>query len=929
MDIKFFLLFIFFPVWVFSQELPPVINYNPNEYQAGNQNWMVSQAPDKTIYVANSEGLLQYTGSEWNLYPMPNNTIVRSVEVVGDKIFTGAYMEFGYWMENTKGKLEYTSLTPKFPGNISDGEQFWHMEHVGEILVVQSFEGLYIYNLKTEEISRVKTPPLITNLFKGENSVYFQVAGEGLFTIKNTQPELVILPDILGDIELMHVSRQGNLLNLISRSGFFYTWNGETLTPNKVELSEKIRNKSVFSALTLKDHSLLLGTVEDGIYYINEQGDILYHFNQLNGLANNTVLKLFLDEAENVWAALDNGLSVINLDTPFKLFEDNNGYLGSVYASYKTDKYLYVGTNQGLFAKADGEKEFKFIEGTNGQVWSLQFIKGYLFCGHNNGTYVIREETAENIFDQSGTWIIRNYANHPGFYIQGHYNGISILEEKNGNFELVGFLKEFPHSSKYLISEPDGDIWIGNEHKGVFRLNLKESKTDILSVKNFTFGEVSGITSSIFKFNDTLYYSSKDQLFQYREKADAFSPESKLATIFDKAGLISGNIISAGNSGKESIWGFSENSIFNVEVAQLVEGYKINSVYLPKDLRNITLGFENILDLGNENFLLGISNGYLKFQKNVEISQDYDLRIEKIYSSTLDGTPILIDLARPPEFHYKSNNFSFNFSIPEYKKFLLPVYSYRLLGLGSVWSPWTGESLANFENLPFGQYTFQVRAKVGDQEIEPINFEFEIARPWYLHNLAIVIYVLLVFALAYFINKAYKRKHLKLIRENEKELKVKNLEAEKRIMELQNEQLEKDMTSKNTELAISTMSLIKKNEFLTSIKSRLEKTNGSAEVNSVIKTIDKDINQEDNWNFFKEAFDNADKDFFKKIKSRHPNLTSNDLKLCAYLRLNLSSKEIAPLLNISIKSVEIKRYRLRKKMDLPHEVNLVDYILVI
>ena len=67
---------------------------------------------------------------------------------------------------------------------------------------------------------------------------------------------------------------------------------------------------------------------------------------------------------------------------------------------------------------------------------------------------------------------------------------------------------------------------------------------------------------------------------------------------------------------------------------------------------------------------------------------------------------------------------------------------------------------------------------------------------------------------------------------------------------------------------------------------------------------------------FKEAFNNADKDFIKKLKSIHPNLTPNDLRLCAYLRLNLSSKEIAPLLNISPRSVEVKRYRLRKKMEL-------------
>ena len=78
---------------------------------------------------------------------------------------------------------------------------------------------------------------------------------------------------------------------------------------------------------------------------------------------------------------------------------------------------------------------------------------------------------------------------------------------------------------------------------------------------------------------------------------------------------------------------------------------------------------------------------------------------------------------------------------------------------------------------------------------------------------------------------------------------------------------------------------------------------------------------------FREAFDNADSEFFKKLKDLYPELSPNDLKLCAYLRLNLSSKEIAPLINISPRSVEIKRYRLRKKMNLASNENLTNYII--
>jgi DNA-binding CsgD family transcriptional regulator len=188
--------------------------------------------------------------------------------------------------------------------------------------------------------------------------------------------------------------------------------------------------------------------------------------------------------------------------------------------------------------------------------------------------------------------------------------------------------------------------------------------------------------------------------------------------------------------------------------------------------------------------------------------------------------------------------------------------------------------------------------------------------------------------LGYGINKAYKnhykKQEEKLIEENNLLLEIQELENDQLLMKLKNEQLSQDVDTKSRELAVSNMSLINKNELLSIIKDDLKKSNdenGSKSIKSVISVISKNINESDSWTAFKDAFDNADKDFLKKIKQTHPLLTPNDLRMCAYLRLNLSSKEIAPLLNISVRSVEIKRYRLRKKMDLQHEQGLVEYIL--
>lgn len=911
-----------------AQELAPVMNFNPNEYQAGNQNWMISQGKDKNIYVANSMGLLEYTGAHWNLYPVPNNTIVRAVKVVDDLIFTGAYMEAGFWEKDAFGNLQYTSLLPLFPEKVHDGEQFWHIENIRETVVLQSFDDIYLYNLKTRKLQVLEIPSEkpISNMYKVGNEIYFFIPEDGLFRINDGTASLEIPAGALDGSEIVLIEPTPEGLELISRAGNFYSWTREGLESIYTNVSEKLAGISVFSALVLQDDTFLLGSVEDGFYQVDRQGQILQHYNQEKGLQNNTVLALYLDREHNVWAGLDNGLSVMNLNSPFKLFQDNVGKIGTVYTSFQDEDYLYLGTNQGLYFRRNGEKEFQFIEGTNGQVWSLQEVQGFLFCGHNNGTFWVKDEQVEKVSSRLGTWVVKDYKPLKNVFIQGHYNGFSFLRLEKDSFKELPLVREFPHSSKHIVSEENGQLWIGNEHKGVFRMKLNDSLDAIDQMENYPFSSSIGITSSIFEFQDTLYYATKKRIYKYHPGENTFSENNKLNKLLEGLNLISGRFICQNNR----IWGFAENAVFDVSASQLSKDYVLKKVYIPKELRTIPQGYENISHLNSGNYLLGLVDGYLIFDENVE--NDFrggEVRIESIVGSTLEEDTVYIPLEQDADVAYESNNLRFNFSMPEYSKFLVPVYSFRLLGLSDRWSNWSSNSTATFKNLSYGDYTFELRGKIGDSSYSTASYSFEILRPWYLSNMAIAVYVLIFLGLLYLVHQVYKMEHKKRIRENEKELRMKNLEAEREIIKLQNEQLEREMAGKNKELAASTMSLIKKNEFLTDLKEKLRDSGSSPQVKSVIKTIDKDISEEDNWKFFKKAFNNADKDFFKKIKALHPDLTSNDLKLCAYLRLNLTSKEIAPLLNISVKSVEIKRYRLRKKMDLPHEKNLIEYILEI
>ena len=193
----------------------------------------------------------------------------------------------------------------------------------------------------------------------------------------------------------------------------------------------------------------------------------------------------------------------------------------------------------------------------------------------------------------------------------------------------------------------------------------------------------------------------------------------------------------------------------------------------------------------------------------------------------------------------------------------------------------------------------------------------------YVLGLALVLFIIYA---AFWAFKRFRHEKTSEVIHRDQELKL--VRHEKKEVEASNEKLRKDVLRKSKELAATTLMVVRKNELLAQIKNELRALEESSNnVKPIIRLIDKNLNQTDDWELFKDAFNTTDRKFLKKLEKRHPNLSPNDIRLCAYLRLNLSSKEMAPLFNISVRSVEIKRYRLRKKMNLSHDENLVNYIL--
>ncbi|VXA98557.1 hypothetical protein [Maribacter litoralis] len=201
---------------------------------------------------------------------------------------------------------------------------------------------------------------------------------------------------------------------------------------------------------------------------------------------------------------------------------------------------------------------------------------------------------------------------------------------------------------------------------------------------------------------------------------------------------------------------------------------------------------------------------------------------------------------------------------------------------------------------------------IQQQRFEKLKQEEKISMLQRVILLGTIVFILI---LAFFFFRHLRNKH-KL----EKQLIRRNKELE---IQKANELLE----LKNKELAASVLQLVEKDEFLKDLKEKLKSNKDNlqqSEINKLLRTIS--VNNNNNWEEFRLRFTAVNEKFYKKLTKKYPNLTQSDHKVCALIKLNFSSKDMARLLGISVESVHTTRYRLRKKLKLERKENLEDFI---
>ena len=367
-------------------------------------------------------------------------------------------------------------------------------------------------------------------------------------------------------------------------------------------------------------------------------------------------------------------------------------------------------------------------------------------------------------------------------------------------------------------------------------------------------------------------------------------------------------------------------------------------------------GFESIYPINQNNIIVGGEKGffhinYEKYKKNVpnllihlqtvHIADDKDSILFGGYFADVNAAQVQEkNLIPQVANHWKTIHFEF--STPFFEQQSNLEYSYRLKGFDKNWSEWTGKTEKEYTNLPGGQYTFEVKARnnLGNESV-PVTYTFKMLPPWYQTVWAYLLYVVLLGVGLYYLQKRQRQKFSdQQVKYEEEQKRLQYLhqmeidKAENELIALRNEKLLAEVDFKNSELATSAMHLVQKGELLTKLKEELnqlikalDNEKAVAEIKRLIKVLSDDDRIDKDWEHFTQHFDKVHSDFTVGLKEKHPNISPNELKLCAYLRMNLSTKEIAQLMNISVRGVEISRYRLRKKLGLASEVSLFDYLI--
>ncbi|MCZ8227727.1 triple tyrosine motif-containing protein [Flavobacterium sp.] len=943
---------LFFISMLFAQVknigLPDIKNYTRADYKGGTQNWNIDQDKNGNLYFANNNGLFQFDGTTWRNYKMSNADAIRCLKIdPSGKIYVGGYNEFGYFEPNEKGKLVYRSLTYLVPKTkIKTIDFVWKIHLFNKGVVFQGFSKAFY--LKNNTVQTINAPKRFQFSFLVNGRLYLQDIANGLLEYKNNT--LYTLPGTkqLNTTEVWSIIPLPNqkLLICTLNKGLF-TYSNGLLQPWNTETNAFVKKNSSLGGIAIKNKFIVINTVLNGIIVCDTNGKIIQHINHKKGLQNNTVLTSFIDNKNNIWLGLDNGIAFVNENSPFTYFGFSYD-ISTVYASIVYNQNLYVATNRGVFYHSWNqnfkEDVFKLVEGTTGQSWNIQVIDNQLLCGNNNGAMVIQGDRVHQILDTKGYFGFKKIPGKGNFMIGSNYNGFALFEKKGSNWMYRHQISGFDHSSIFFEIDPE-TIWLKKDGL-LYQMTLSQDLKSYAKIKihKVIMQRYSGI-GSIQRINNKVYFQTKNHFFKYSNEQEQFYEDKTLSKLFQKIPLV--NLVYEDQLG--NIWytygqGLGMLQKQNNRYHNCVAPFSNLTGELVSDYLSI-----NAID--KKNVFIGLTDGLAHY--NPEQANSF-VTIPKAFIRNFSFQKDTLLLGNGQEtttkytLPYSSNHVQFSFSSPTYENLDNVEFSYQLDGFDEKWSPWSRMFTKEYTNLSEGSYVMKVKVRnsYGVQSKEA-TIRFIVMPPWYRHFFAYLLYLIAAIAAILYVQKTVKAKIRKnkyyetieqrrLYLEKESKIRQEQYLLEKEIEKLKNDQLKIKILAKDKELVNNSLQVVKKNKTLNGIIHKLKEINHDnlddtlkTQFTKLQKSIVKEVHSDKSWKDLEKHIKNVHFDFLKRLKDQYPTITPRELDLATYLLMNMSTKEIAEIMNISNGGVELARYRLRKKLELNKKENLIGFLMKI
>ncbi len=963
-------------------QYPQVRNFTTNDYQGGTQNWCITKGPNQRLFFGNNYGVLAFDGKRWTLKYVANYSSVRAIfyDDESGRLYAGASEELGYFDTDTLSySVRYHSLTPLLPKSSTFGE-IWKIIKSGHDIIFQSKQMLLVYSEEQQKMRTVSNGQRIecSTLVNGEIVVACSdyaatLSASGLVPLKGTEP-------LKGKVVRTILSYGGQTLFVTSSDGILAYKGPQTmdngqqtnearLLPFDLPVTDYLKDNQVFCA-DIDGDNIAFGTVRGGLVMYNMKDHVAAYANTYTSLQNNTVLSVMFDQDHHLWLALDNGISYVMSDSPLNSLFSSASQTGTGYASAINGGRLYLGTSQGLFATpfpiaiSPTPPQPQLLSGMTGQVWALTDIDGTLFCGNDNGAYIIRGTSAESIQGVKGTW---GFEGGKDYIVGCDYEGFFVLKHEGTTWKLAHRINGIDVISGEFYVDEDGTLWICHWQKGIYHVRLSEDLTTVTDMEYFHNGNGLLLDEGnlLCRIDGKIYVSCVDGLYCYDSRTRKLVLDKQKSSIFDTYGTT----LRILQSPYGDLWASKEGYLAlsrqrtTSPLLTSPDGGRDNGQWTTDSLsfryasHNLHLGKGAMYSLDSLHMLVASNNGYLVIntrQRTTDNGHRTKPYIRRVIGTNSTDTLLYQDILTSGENPYiriphTQNSIRIEFIETEYREENAVLYQCMLEGYDKDWSQQQTSTSKEYTHLSKGSYVFRVRAynKLTGKTTET-SLRIIILPAWYETWWAYCIYFLLfVLAVWWLLRHLKQRADRELVRvrqEQERQMKeqqqqfsLEQAEKERELIKLRAEQLEYDMKANASKLADSTMNLMRKNDMLLSLDTQMSdltesvrredpKNSITRKIKEIRRDIQQNINDDENWEKFEENFNLVYDNYMRKLIARFPDLKLNDRKLCAYLRMGLSSKEMASLLNTSTRSIETARYRLRKKLQMESGDNLKEFI---